>query len=271
MQRFPPRRILAAVDLSETSLRAWRAARQLAERFGASLEAVYCDNPPPSDLAVYDSPEISGAMRKRVMDALRRRLGPHERLHAVKGDPESVLLRLVREGGFDLLVMGTHHRSGASRFLLGSVAESVVRDCPCPVLVVPAPWRAVRRVLAPINEADYARKSLLAAGLVARAYKARLTVLHVVSDPIFGPNPRKLLSQRLSELPEAVRRDTRPQMEVRQFEPEREILRACRGQDLVVLAAHRKSLLGDWMLGTTAQRILRHSRIAVLTIPSARR
>jgi len=271
MQRFPPRRILAAVDLSETSLRAWRAARLLAERFGSSLEAVYCDNPPPSDLALSNTPAVEAAMKKRVMDELRRRLGPHERLHAARGAPERVLPRLAREGGFDLLVVGTHHRSGAARVLLGSVSEALVRDCPCPVLVVPAPLRSVRRVLAPINEADYARKSLLAAGLVARAFKARLHVLHVVSDPIFGPSPSKLLRTRLAELPEAVRRDTRPQAEVRQFDPVREILRACRGKDLVVLAAHRKSVLGDWVLGTTAQRVLRHSRIAVLTIPASRR
>ena len=271
MQRFPPRRILAAVDLSETSLRAWRAARKIAERFGASLEAVYCDNPPPSDLAAYDSPKISAAVRKAVTDKLHLRLGPHERLHAVRGEPGRVLTRLAREGGFDLLVMGTHHRSGTERVLLGSVAESVVRDCPCPVLVLPAALSAVRRVLAPVNEADYARKSLLAAGLVARAYKARLTVLNVVTDPVFGANPRKLLSRRLAELPADIRRDTRPAAVVRRSEPVREILRACRGQDLVVLAAHRRSLLGDWILGTTAQRVLRHSRIAVLTVPSARR
>lgn len=271
MQRFPPRRILAAVDLSATSQRAWRAARKIAERFGASLEAVYCDDPPPSDLAVYDSPAILAALRKRAMDALRRRLGPHERLHAVRGEPSRVLLRLVREGGFDLLVMGTHHRSGAARVLLGSVAEAVVRDCPCPVLVLPAALRSVRRVLAPVNEAGCARQSLLAAGLVARAYKARLTVLNVVTDPVFGTSPRLLLSKLLGGLPAEIRRDTRPLTEVRQFEPVREILRACRGKDLVVLAAHRKSLLGDWALGTTVQRVLRHSRIAVLAVPTKRR
>jgi len=271
MQRFPPRRILAAVDMSAASLRAWKAARSIAERFGASLEAVYCDNPPPSDLAVYDSPVVSAALRKRMMDALRRGIGPHERLHAARGEPERVLLRLVREGGFDLLVMGTHRRSGVARVLMGSVAESVVRDCPCPVLVVPAPLRAVRRVLAPVNEADCARKSLLAAGLVARAYKARLTVLHVAADPVSATKAAQLIGKRLAELPAEVRRDTRPQAEVRRFEPVREILRASRGKDLVVLTAHRKSLLGDWVLGTTAQRVLRHSRIPVLTIPSTRR
>lgn len=271
MQRFPPRRILAAVDLSETSLRAWRTARQVAERFGAVLEAVYCDEPPPSDLAVYGSPALDAAMRLRVLAQLRRRIGPRARLHAVRGEPVRVLLQLARERGYDLVVMGTHRRAGAARVLLGSVAEAVVRDCPCPVLVVPAAARAVRRVLAPVNEAAYARKSLLAAGLVARAYRARLTVLHVVTDPIFGPNPKKLLRARIAELPEAVRLDTRPLAEIREFDPVRDILRASRGHDLLVLAAHRKSLLGDWVLGTTAQRVIRHSRIPVLTIPTSSR
>lgn len=271
MLRFPPRRILAAVDQSELSLRAWRAARQVAERFGASLETIYVSNPPPSDLALLEPPQAEASVRRRVLDGLKRKLGPRERLHAVRGQPARVLLRLAREGRFDLVVMGTHHRSGTERLLLGSVAETVVRDSSCPVLVVPSTMGPVRRVLAPINESDYAKRSLLAAAMVARAYRAKLTVLHVVTDPIFGPNPDKLLRTRIAELPAPLRRDTRPEAEVRQFEPVREILRACRRQDLVVLSAHHKSPLGDWVLGTTAQRVLRRCRIAVLTVPASRR
>ena len=139
MLRFPPRRILAAVDPSEVSLRAWRAARQAAERFGASLDAVYCDNLPPPEMAAYLPPSGADARRRReTVDYLRRRMGPHARLRAVVGDPIRVLTRLARERRYDLIVLGSHRREGFARWLLGSTAEAVVRDAPCPVLIVPA-------------------------------------------------------------------------------------------------------------------------------------
>jgi nucleotide-binding universal stress UspA family protein len=52
------------------------------------------------------------------------------------GDPADAIVRLVQERGVDLIVMGTHGRSGLSHILLGSVAEKVLRQAPCPVLTV---------------------------------------------------------------------------------------------------------------------------------------
>ena len=63
-------------------------------------------------------------------------------------------------------------------------------------------------------------------------------------------------------------RDVKPEFEVRVGYPVKEILRAERGRDLVVLVAHRKSLLGNLVLGETVERVLRHSRVPVLAIPA---
>lgn len=272
MSRFPPRRMLAAVDPSEVSARAYAAARAVAARFGAALDCVYCDDPPPAELGAYAVPPMDDVVRRReITAALRRRLGPEARLRVVRGDPVRVILRLAKERSYDLLVLGTHRRAGLARVLLGSVAEAVVRDSPCPVLVVPSSLRAVKRVLAPVNEEGYSRRGLLAAGLVAGALKARLTLLTVVTDPVFGMSPSRLLRRRIAELPLAVRRDTRPDGVIGEADAVREILRAERGMDLVVLTAHRKSLLGDFVLGTTVERVLRHSRIPVLAVPAGRR
>lgn len=271
MLRFPPRRVLAAVDPSDVSVRAYRAAAATAERYGATLDCVYCDDPPPAELAAYAAPPLDDEARRRALvAALQKKLGPQARLRVVRGDPVRSLLRLARERKYDLLVMGSHRRAGLARVLLGSVAEAVVRDAPCPVLVVPSALKPLRRVLAPINEEPYSRRGLLAAGLVARAHKAKLTVLHVITDPIFGMSPQRLLRTRIAELPDAVRREVRPEGEVGEFDVVRDILRASRGADLVVLAAHRKSLFGDFVLGTTVERVLRHSRVPVLSVPAER-
>jgi nucleotide-binding universal stress UspA family protein len=60
------------------------------------------------------------------------------------GDPAAELARFVAEEGCDLLVVGTHGRTGLSRLLLGSVAERVLRHAPVPVLVVRDPLRLAR-------------------------------------------------------------------------------------------------------------------------------
>ncbi|MDE2489337.1 MAG: universal stress protein, partial [Elusimicrobia bacterium] len=83
MLRFPPRRILAAVDGSEVSVRAWKAARDVAARFGAVLDAVWFEPPPAQDLSVYDAPLLPDPGWARAAEAaLRRRLGPDARLHS---------------------------------------------------------------------------------------------------------------------------------------------------------------------------------------------
>jgi nucleotide-binding universal stress UspA family protein len=68
-----------------------------------------------------------------------------------QGDPAAEILRVAGEECAELIVMGTHGRSGLSRLLLGSVAESVVRDACCPVLVVRTPLR--REAPAPAERA----------------------------------------------------------------------------------------------------------------------
>lgn len=268
MLRFPPRRILVAVEFSKASLYAWEAAREISVRFGSALEAVWCIEPAAAEMSGLRSLSGRPSLRVEGLKRLRARLGPGVRLHAVDGEPEFVLPRLARDRSCDLIVVGTHRRTGLVRWVQGSVAEAVVHKAPCPVLVVPRAWRAPRWILAPVNGAAYARRGLMAAAVLARAYKGRLALVEVVADSAQGPSAAKRVSVQAEKLPPAVRRDVRPELEVRVGDPVREILLAEHDRDLVVLASHRKSLLGDLVLGTTVERVLRHSRIPVLAIPS---
>jgi nucleotide-binding universal stress UspA family protein len=268
MMRFPPRRVLVAVDMSEPALHAWRAAREIAERFGSRLDAVYCEPPLAPELEAYSAETGSPSKRQSAREALRRRFGDDAPLHLVRGDPAATLAKLARDRGADLIVCGTHRRKGVARVVMGSVAESLALASPCPVLIVPRRARPPRWVLAPVNDAPYAQAALNGAGVIARAYKARLALVHVPVDPIFGPRPQRLLESRLESMPDEIRRDTKPTAEVHLGDPIADILRSTRGRDLVVLAARRKPLLGDWVLGATVQRVIRHSPIPVLAIPT---
>ena len=60
------------------------------------------------------------------------------------GEPSDAILRLARDGGGDLIVMGTHGRTGLSRLLIGSVAEAVLRRSACPVLTLRVPVKVPR-------------------------------------------------------------------------------------------------------------------------------
>jgi nucleotide-binding universal stress UspA family protein len=143
---FAPKRILVPVDFSEPSTRALMHAIAMAEQFGASLDVLHVvPNPYVDDPAGLYLPvpvtyvnDLMNDARKRL-DALLDSVD-HQRLRArpiVKaGDPLRHVVEYARNESMDLIVLGTHGRSGVAHLLLGSVAERVVRTAPCPVLTV---------------------------------------------------------------------------------------------------------------------------------------
>ena len=154
---------------------------------------------------------------------------------------------------------------------MGSVAETVVHRSPAPVLITRKPLRTLKSVLAPIRDDRDAQSGLLAAALVARAFKARLDVINVTSNPAAGVAAKRFMSERLDELPKDVQRDVKRAIEVVVGRPIPQILRASLSRDLLVVVARSKSLLGDMVLGTTAERLLRYAPVPILVIPAPKR
>jgi nucleotide-binding universal stress UspA family protein len=139
------RKILCAVDFSGSSRAAFDAAVGLALTHDAALELLY----------VYDLPRIlpeavAETTIELVAGAVQDRLGEWRRLATAAGVTSvetvslpastvwSAIVSMACEGGHDLLVVGTHGRTGLQKALHGSVAERVVQHAPCPVLVVHA-------------------------------------------------------------------------------------------------------------------------------------
>jgi nucleotide-binding universal stress UspA family protein len=142
-------KILVPFDFGEPAERALDFARRLAPTFGASIEALYVVPHLPG--AALPIPELgtvplaAHAVDEMVSDAetrLREALAPEDTryrdlVRAVEvGDPRARIVAHAAATGADLIVMGTHGRTGATRFLLGSVAERVVREATCPVLTI---------------------------------------------------------------------------------------------------------------------------------------
>ncbi|MBX3157838.1 MAG: universal stress protein [Deltaproteobacteria bacterium] len=148
-----PSNILVPTDLSERAERALDYACDLAARLDATVHLVHVIAVPATSV-----PELGVALASTMIDALvdddqraldnladsrRSRCRIGERI-LTTGDARDAICETAKELGVDLIVMGTHGRRGLVRALLGSVAESVVRSAPCPVLTVCAPDHAHR-------------------------------------------------------------------------------------------------------------------------------
>jgi nucleotide-binding universal stress UspA family protein len=142
------RTLLHPTDFDEPSREAFRVARSLAQALGARL-VVFHVVPPPA-IVTQDGRVVREPYRGEPVDlwADYRTLlaeGPAAPVEfaVVVGDRSEarrLLVEKVRElGEGSLVVMGTHGSRGLSRLLWGSAAEEIVRDCPCPVMVVKAP------------------------------------------------------------------------------------------------------------------------------------
>jgi universal stress protein A len=148
-------RILVPVDFSPASKAALDVALSLAERFDSKVEALHVWELPVyvrPDLMVWKEgsedhrkpmKDVAQAQASQQMDEFMLAVpaGSRGRIteHLVSGSPVDVILDLVERDNFDLVVMGTHGRTGLSHWLLGSVAERVARGATRPVLTVRAP------------------------------------------------------------------------------------------------------------------------------------
>ncbi|MBI3200242.1 MAG: universal stress protein [Myxococcales bacterium] len=144
--------IMVPVEYSEHCLRALESAAVWADRLGARLEVIHVwDHPPlvPPETQV----EPSGGGKRTLFELIGENAekemlqflagaklpaGVTVTHHLETGEPVSAILAAVERRGADLIVISTHGRRGLRHFLMGSVAEKVVRLAPVPVLTVPA-------------------------------------------------------------------------------------------------------------------------------------
>ncbi len=141
-------RIVSAYDFSPHAVHALSVAEGLAKKLGAELHVVHVvPEPrlayPTLELGSFAPPPVPESVREDALETLGeetahlRRGGVVVELHVLEGSAVDVVLAdFIREIGADLLVMGTHGRTGLAHLLMGSVAERTLRRAPCPVLTV---------------------------------------------------------------------------------------------------------------------------------------
>ncbi len=136
-------KILCPIDFERDSMDALGLASRLAKQNSATVYLLTVVGAPPAaatalpPVALNPDPEFEAACIRRLKAIAREKLaGVSHEIFVASGNAAPEILKLTAEQGIGLIVMGTHGRTGLKRFLLGSVAERVVRESPVPVLTI---------------------------------------------------------------------------------------------------------------------------------------
>jgi nucleotide-binding universal stress UspA family protein len=303
MVRF--KQILCPIDFSEYSRHAFDRAVGVARCYDATVTVLHVLPVPSVVPAVPYGPEGPGPLglevvdRGRVLSEIPRFLGLTESIgipvkyRAIEAPSvqKEILVQTERLSA-DLLVMGTHGRSGFERLILGSVTEKVLRTSRVPVLtvpshvpdVVPAGRDPFRRILYATDFSQGSEAALRHAASLAEHGAAQLTLLHAVEplavgyDPIvvmpfdvgaYNTSLEAVARKQLREfVPEFVRLGCDTEDVVVSGKPYAEILRIAteRQIDLIVLGVHGRNALDRLVFGSTTEQVVRRAACPVLTV-----
>jgi nucleotide-binding universal stress UspA family protein len=284
-------RILFATDFSDCAKLAEGYAALLAQASGARLDVLHVlDLQPGMDPEQPVTRQYLDQLRKEangqlaeVLARIASRTGTPAAYYR-PGLPAQRIVQSAKECEADLVVLGTHGRTGIGRVLLGSTAEEAVKTAPCPVLTVrSAPETpAIRRILVPVDFSDYSLEALEYAVQVATLFTAETTLLHVLEPASYGLDftlshasdehkMRKRLETRLADLAGLLtKQGLRAAHAFDAGVPGEAIAawakeKAC---DLIVMGTRGRRGLQNLLIGSVAQTVLRHAACPVLTMRS---
>jgi len=261
--------ILVPTDLTPASRESLACAAGLAKQFNGRLLLAH----------FVRSAEGTAASRKDLEDLAAAQPVPCE-VVTEAADPVRGTLALASRANVDLIAMATRGRVGIARAVLGSVSEAVVRQAPCPVIVVRGESSPPRRILAPTDFSAMSIAAVEYAAALAGAYEARLELLHVVEDSQLAPS---VLGRAEEAGPEEEAEVLRLHEELRAIgeglgvpcgavvtfgTPRGAIPEVAfeHGVDLIVLSTHGRTGLARLFLGSTAESVVRTAHCSVLTL-----
>lgn len=291
-------RILCPIDYSDFSLDALRHGVALAQWYSAQLTVFHVYQLPqalPVDEFRGSVPPFVHVDPARMAEDVRRFcapvVGPSGRTVEVivrSGDPAKEIRQEAERGQSDLLILGTHGRSGFERLFLGSVTEKVLRSTRVPVLTIPPAVREpgsplYKTILCPLEFSPASIRALEYALSLAKESDARLILLHAIED--FGAAGaqtaghltvseyyRQLEQDAVTRLravvPDEARVWARPEERVVIGRAHQEILKSVVDEhvDLVVMGVQGKGVVNRLVFGSTTHRVIREAGCPVLTL-----
>jgi nucleotide-binding universal stress UspA family protein len=278
--------VLIATDLSKQSSEILRAGMDLRYAYGAHATVLYVLPRDEYVLAGYEAYAAGRDAARRDLaelgDQLCRQysceLGKNLEILMAEGDVADCVFECAREKHIDLIVLGTHGRSGFSKAIVGSVAERVFRRAEIPVLTMGPTARTslasgFKRMLVPVDFTAATQHSARYACALAREHQSELVLLHVVEDVPKGAmgdieSLKHTVQQNLAELISCEEKPKRLEFMMQGGKVVPTIVKAASelDADLMVLGVHTYPKLLDHFRWQTAYELVRQAPCPVLTV-----
>ena len=288
--------ILVPIDFSEFSSNVLNYAIGLAEKFHSKLILLHA--------VVLFEDDVNEEQRLQEYEEWVRKREKNIDAHMKKNElrvnqkgisVDSVILRSIsaadaileylNDHSCDLIIMGTHGRTGLKHIFLGSVAEKIVRLSPIPVLSVHRSVQDFRieNIIAPIDFSIYSKNAADYAISIAENFKAQVNFIHVIEKEIhpsfYASGVESIfqidtgLQDRVIQnmqgfLEEQLNSDIKPRFMVKEGRAHREIVEYAKEEkaDLIVISTHGLTGLEYLLLGSTTEKVVRWASCPVLTL-----
>ncbi|APF19227.1 UspA domain-containing protein [Caldithrix abyssi DSM 13497] len=291
------KRILVPTDFSETARAALDQALFLAARYDAELTVLHArllfeDDPAELEHKLKDLKAEEKEVEHALLDKLRKKTADHSHLNIkheiIRGySAPSAILGYINNKEFDLVVIGTHGRSGLEHFLIGSVAEKVVRYARCPVLTVRSAEyikEKFEKILVPLDFSEPAMHALKTAANWVEEEGGELHLLYAVEQEVHPalyawgmksvfdmiPDIKEKVEKRMEEAIAQIPKLKKVAVKkvIREGKPHKVIAKYVEEEKphLIVIGTHGMVGLDRFLLGSTTERVIRAVKIPVLTV-----
>ncbi|MBI4558232.1 MAG: universal stress protein [Candidatus Hydrogenedentes bacterium] len=299
---------LFPTDFSAYAEYAMHYAFSAARRYGAEMHLVHVLDPdllshgPSLGLWVTDTDreKVLNSLREHVQSRLDHLIQVAEEAgvravsHIAVGNPSVEICRSAQTLNCNIVLIGTHGRSGFDRYVYGSTCEKVVRMSSVPVLSIKNPIQkfvkedlssiCVKRVLFPTDFSSFSQKALPLAASFCQEFGATLVLAHVWERAAYFPNfmpemelrnSPKIMNEARESLEKIASEAGVSDLEIQVLRgiPHREIVQLATDTDvdLVVMATHGRSGMALTIFGSVAEKVVRSAPCPVLTVrPTAR-
>ena len=287
------KKLVVPVDFSEFSDEAVEYAMFIAEKSCADITLLHAVILFEEDIDEKEQLQAYEKIIQKKETERTKRLESHCRTGEIRGlrvntalirgiSTADSILDYISDKDFDLVVMGTHGRTGLKRWMLGSVAERVVGFSPIPVLTIHKDFnkRDITKILIPIDFSEYSKIAVNRGISIAKEFNATLEFLHVVemqthpefytisSDPILQANPEleHHITENMIKLTGIPNEDATYSVKEGKVYKEIKMVAENNKIDLIVMATHGMSELEHFLIGSNSERVVRTSSCPVLTV-----
>lgn len=279
--------IICPIDLSESSKKAYRAAKYLSDTMGAELWILHV-LPEATDFysSLYpDLSDLMGGIQEHIEDKIDAVIDTKDPLiHRVvlSGKPCEEIIKFQEHKNADLIVMGAKGISAIESILLGNTADRVLRNAKCPVVITHGDFKtySIHKILVPTDLSEFSEYALERVLDVARATSAEIDLLHVLDVHTYDSN--KVEDFMKSDKGEILQKKVRDAMKmpggaedvtinkvlVRGFEISAEIANYASENkvDMIVMASHGRRGIQKLLLGSVTDKVIRIAPCPVMAV-----